>query len=143
MKSTAKRDIHIDHPNISIINGLVDDGMIDMIHEGCDCYIQCSKSEGVGMGAVEAACHNKPVIIQEYGGSIEYIKTPWVVSCTTAKVEWDDFLFVKETNWSKPSIDSLKEHMLDVYTKRIKTWDHSYTRNIINRDDIKHQLENW
>ena len=35
-----------------------------------DCYVSFSSSEGVGMGAVEAAIRNKPVIITDYGGCI-------------------------------------------------------------------------
>lgn len=143
LKSTARMAISFDHPDVIIMNNLVDKTTIDMIHKGCDCYIQFSKSEGVGMGAVEAAYNDKPVIIQEHGGTINYIKTPWIVSCTTAEVEADDFLFVKGSKWGKPCIDELKKHMLDVYSRNIRTWDHEYTRNLINDNDIKRQFENW
>ena len=50
------------------------------IHSKSDCYVSFSSSEGVGMGAVEAAVRNKPVIITDYGGATEYIETPYTIN---------------------------------------------------------------
>ena len=47
---------------------------MDKIHKSSDCYVSFSSSEGVGMGAVEAALRGKPVIITDYGGAPEYVK---------------------------------------------------------------------
>jgi glycosyltransferase involved in cell wall biosynthesis len=66
---------------------------MEHIHNGCDCYVNFSCSEGVGMGAVEAAMHNKPVIITEYGGASEYVNTPYTISCTLKPIGFDDFLY--------------------------------------------------
>jgi hypothetical protein len=43
--------------------GLLSDEEMENIHALGDCYVSFSSSEGVGMGAVEAALRNKPVII--------------------------------------------------------------------------------
>ena len=48
------------------------------IHAKSDCYVSFSSSEGIGLGAVEAALRNKPVIITDFGGAPEYIKTPYL-----------------------------------------------------------------
>jgi glycosyltransferase involved in cell wall biosynthesis len=64
-------------PNVHIINGLLPDDVIRDLHDQCHCYVSFSSSEGVGMGAVEAALYNKPVIITDYGAPREYIKTKY------------------------------------------------------------------
>jgi hypothetical protein len=83
------------------------------------------------MGAVEAAMHNKPVIITDFGGLQEYVKTPWVVPCTEGPIGFDDFLFTKDLHWGFPSEKVLEQHMFDCYNKRVTEWDHSHTRELV------------
>ena len=131
IKATCNREIEWKIPGVQIINGLLSSEEIDAIHDRCDCYINCSHSEGVGMGAVEAALRNKPVIIADYGGLQEYVKTPWVVPCAIGPIGFDDFLFTKDLNWGFPNQNELQMAMEDCYAKRVKTWDHSWTRELV------------
>ena len=117
-------------PRVHIIQEVLTDDELDNVHNSCDCYVNCSFSEGVGMGAVEAAIRDKPVIIPDYGGLKEYVKTPYIIKCTLGPVGRDDFLFQKHMMWGKPSLDDLMTHMKTCYDERIKTFDHSYTRSI-------------
>jgi glycosyltransferase involved in cell wall biosynthesis len=55
VKATCNSNVDIKLPNVEVINGLLSDEEMDTIHERCDCYVSFSKSEGVGMGPVEAA----------------------------------------------------------------------------------------
>ena len=96
VKATCGRDITIQFPNVEVINGLISNEEMDDIHHRSDCYISFSHSEGVGMGAVEAAVRDKPVIITNYGGAPEYIKTPYTIDCGLQELENDDFLFKKQ-----------------------------------------------
>lgn len=121
-------------PRVHIIQEVLSDEELDNIHNSCDCYINCSFSEGVGMGAVEAAIRDKPVIITEYGGLKEYVKTPYTVSCKLDKVGRDDNLFKKDMIWGKPDLYDLMRHMKTCYDNNIRTFDHSYTRSI--NDDV-------
>src|SRR6056300_478707 len=93
VKATCNQDVAINLPRVKVINGLISDEEMEDIHAMGDCYVSFSKSEGVGMGAVEAALHDKPIIITDYGGASEYIKTPYTIECELQELERDDFLF--------------------------------------------------
>lgn len=89
------------------------------------------------MGAVEAALRDKPVILQEYGGTVEYIKTPFVVPCSMIPVGVDDFLFKKDHMWGEPNIDMMVQHMKRVVSDDIRTWDHLHTKNLMSQVEQK------
>jgi glycosyltransferase involved in cell wall biosynthesis len=108
------------------------DEALERIHGSCHCYVNCSHSEGVGMGAVEAALRSKPVIITDYGGLKEYVKTPWTVSCTKGPIGFDDFLFTKDLEWGHPSHGELVASLKDCFQKRVTFWDHEHTRNLMS-----------
>ena len=139
IKATCLREIHLKIPNVLVINTLLSDDAIETIHASCHCYVNCSHSEGVGMGAVEAALRSKPVIISEYGGLKEYVKTPWIVSCTKGPIGFDDFLFTKDLEWGFPSQDDLIRCLRDCFEKRVSFWEHTHTKRIMSQvqDDLK------
>ncbi len=131
LKATCIQPLQLNIPNIVVINGLLSDEAMDRIHASCHCYINCSHSEGVGMGAVEAALMSKPVIITDYGGLKEYVKTPWVVPCSIGPIGFDDFLFTKDLKWGHPSTEALAQHMHDCFEKRVTIWDHTHTKELM------------
>lgn len=137
LKATCVKDVQINLPGVSVINGLLSENDMDRIHRDGDCYINCSFSEGVGMGAVEAALRNKPVIITDYGGLKEYVHTPFIVKCEEDECKLTDFLFQPHMKWGKPSIDDLIKHMKKCYEERYTHWDHSHTKLFI------HNAENF
>ena len=118
LKATCHTDVTWDFPNVKIINGLLPSEDIEEIHSQSHCYVNCSHSEGVGMGAVEAALRNKSVIITDFGGLKEYVKTPYVVECTPCTVGADDFLFKKDMVWGNPNMDQLIDCMKRAYNER-------------------------
>ena len=66
-----------------------------------------SSSEGVGMGAVEAAMRDKPVIITDYGGAPEYVKTPYTISIVDFKsCRMMTSYLRKGMQWGKPDKDT-------------------------------------
>lgn len=136
LKATCKQPVPMNLPRIEVINGLLPSSEIQRIHDRCDCYVSFSNSEGVGMGAVEAALNNKPVIITEYGGAKEYIHTPYVIPCTQKAVGMDDFLFTKDMIWGDPDFDTLMKFMKDVYDKQLRHQDHEYTKKLLRRETI-------
>jgi hypothetical protein len=131
LKATCVQPVQIQAPNIVVINGLLPDEAIDRIHGSCHCYVNCSHSEGVGMGAVEAAMMSKPVIISEYGGLKEYVQTPWVIKCSKGPIGFDDFLFTKDLEWGQPSHEDLIRCLKDCFEKRVSHWDHEWTHSIM------------
>ena len=139
MKATCNSEVKLDIPGVIVINGLISLEQMENIHAQGHCYINCSHSEGVGMGAVEAALRSKPVIITDYGGLKEYVKTPWVVPCTKGKIGFDDFLFKADHEWGHPDMEVLAEHMADCYAKKVKTWEHAHTQGLM--DEVKQSFE--
>ena len=140
VKATCKQPVDIKLPNVEIINGLISDEEMDKLHERCDCYVSFSKSEGVGMGPVEAALRNKPVIITNYGGSPEYVKTPYTIDCELQELERDDFLFKKGMIWGKPNPSQLLEFMEDAYEKKLRYMDHEHTKQLVGKGNILHEF---
>ena len=123
-------------PNVEVINGLISDEEMDKLHDRGDCYVSFSKSEGVGMGPVEAALRDKPVIITNYGGSPEYVKTPYTIDCELQELERDDFLFKKGMTWGKPNPSQLLEFMEDAYNKKLRYMNHEYTKKLVGKENI-------
>ena len=141
IKATCKQEVNIQHPNIKVINGLAPQEFVDRLHAMCDCYVSFSNSEGIGLGAVEAALRDKPVILPEYGGAPDYIKSDYMISCGTQEVLNDDFLFKKGMLWGKPNFEQLKEFMLDAHTKRLHKVDHSFTKQRVSAEEIIEQFK--
>lgn len=131
LKATCKEPVTWKIPGVTIINGLLSDEDLEHVHNSSHCYVNCSHSEGVGMGAVEAALRKKPVIITDFGGLKEYVHTPFVVSCTQTTVPCDDFLYQKGMVWGQPSLDELMKHMKQCYDENITEWDHSHTESLM------------
>lgn len=131
LKATCIQPVQMSIPNIVVINGLLPDEAMDRIHGSCHCYVNCSHSEGVGMGAVEAAMMSKPVILSDYGGLKEYVQTPWVIKCSKGPIGFDDFLFTKDLEWGYPSHEDLVRCLKDCFEKRVSHWDHEWTRSIM------------
>jgi glycosyltransferase involved in cell wall biosynthesis len=136
VKATALRDVDIKLPRVEVINGLISDEDMNAIHDRCDCYVSFSHSEGVGMGAVEAALRDKAVIITNYGGASEYIKTPYTIDCELEQLENDDFLFKKGMTWGKPNFDQLLEFMRHAYDNRVRHMDHEHTKKLVGKENV-------
>ena len=140
VKATCNYDVQMNLPRVTIINGLLPDEGIDQIHAEGDCYVSFSHSEGIGMGAVEAALHDKPVILPEYGAASEYIKSDYTIKCGMTKLVKDDFLFQKGMEWGDPDYGQLETFMRDAYEKRLRYVDHSHTKELLNEDRLREQF---
>jgi glycosyltransferase involved in cell wall biosynthesis len=140
VKATCSGDVNIKLPRVEVINGLISDDEMDRIHDRCDCYVNFSHSEGVGMGAVEAALRDKPVIITNYGGAPEYVKTPYTIDCKLRELDEDDFLFKKGMSWGDPNFDQLLEFMKHAYDNRIRYMDHKHTKTLVGKENILHEF---
>jgi glycosyltransferase involved in cell wall biosynthesis len=131
LKATCIRRAEFKAPGVVVIEGLLSDDDLDRVHNACHCYVNCSHSEGVGMGAVEAALRSKPVIITDYGGLKEYIQSPWVVPCTKGPIGFDDFLFTRNLEWGFPSQNHLMACLKDCFEKRVTFCDHTHTKELV------------
>lgn len=137
LKATCNADVSMNLPNVLVIQDFLNDEQLEDLHSKCHCYVSLSHSEGAGMGAVEAALRNKPVIIQEYGGTKEYIHTPYIVPCTITSVGVDDFLFKKEHMWGLPDNQKCIEYMKIIGNSNITHVDHSFTKTLMKNIENK------
>jgi glycosyltransferase involved in cell wall biosynthesis len=130
LKATCKTEVVLRVPDVEVVNGLITNEQLEtQIHGRGHCYINCSHSEGVGMGAVEAALHNKPIIIGDFGGLKEYINTPYVLHCKYTHVGSNaEFLFAPDMVWGQPDIDELIKYMKICYDERYTIHEHPETR---------------
>lgn len=131
LKATCVRPVDWKVPGVHIINGLLSNEDMERVHDQGDCYINCSHSEGVGMGAVEAAMRKKPVIISDYGGLKEYVHTPFVVKCKIGPIGFDDFLFTKDLEWGHPSQEDLMLHMQTCFDKKLSYSENAFTEGLM------------
>lgn len=136
LKATCMQPVEIRLPNVMVINGLIPQEDLDGLHLVSDCYVSFSSSEGIGMGAVEAALHNKPVIITDYGGAVEYIKTPYTIHCGLQEIPCDDFLFQKGMLWGRPNFDELVTYMKDAYSKKLTYMNHDFTKKLVSSEEV-------
>ena len=143
LKATCLQNVTLDIPNVQVFNGLLSEDQLERIHEVSDCYVSFSKSEGVGLGAIEAALRNKPVITTQYGGGSEYIETPYMISCTKEQLEKDDFLFKKGTYWGNPNFEELCAYMKDAFDKKLKYMQHDMTHMMTDKHRILDQFAHF
>ena len=144
LKATCNQHVKLNNmPNVFVMNGLIPEETLDQLHVNCNCYVSFSNSEGVGMGAVEAAIQDKPVIITEYGGAIEYIDTPYSVPCDLQEIPKDDFLFQKGMKWGNPDQNKLIEFMKDAFDKKLNYMNHSHTRTIVDGETIIKKIKSF
>ena len=142
IKQQSNDAIHMNIPNVQVINEQLDDQEMDLVHRQCDCYINFSHSEGgIGMGVIEAALRDKPVIKPGYAGGPEYVKTPYTIECVPKKVGNGYFLFTDEMVWGDPDPEQLLEFMRDAYDKQLRYMDHEYTKNILSSEKITNSLK--
>lgn len=136
VKATCHTDVQLNMPRVEIINGLVSDEEMDKIHDRADCYVNFSHSEGIGLGAVEAALRDKPVIITKYGAASEYVKTPYTIDCELQEIGVDDFLFKKDMLWGNPNFDQLLAFMKHAHDNRVRVMDHAHTRALVSKNNV-------
>ena len=131
----------IEHPRIINIVGELPEKDMEFIHDVCHCYVNLSFSEGVGLGVIEAAVRNKPIIMTDYGGQNDYVDTPHVIKTSLGKIGFDEFLFTKDMTWGHPDFDDYKEKLKDVHHDSTKSQDHSNTRKLVSKKSIKKILK--
>jgi glycosyltransferase involved in cell wall biosynthesis len=142
VKTQSNAPITINIPNVQFINEQLDDGQMELLHRQCDCYINFSHSEGVGMGVVEAALRDKPVIVPDFGGASEYVKTPYTIECSRKRIGEDYYLFKEDMIWGDPNPEQLLEFMKDAYDKKLRYMDHEYTKKLLSPESIIKSFEN-
>jgi glycosyltransferase involved in cell wall biosynthesis len=108
-------------PRIILDTTLRPDDFIDNLVTHCDVYLSLCNSEGVGLGACQAALKGKIIVMTGFGGQTEYVKEGcWInyklnaVNVPTNFVEW----IKPPQRWGYPSIDHAIKKLHDIYANK-------------------------
>jgi glycosyltransferase involved in cell wall biosynthesis len=90
------------------------------IINACDAYISMHRSEGLGLGMLEAMTIGKPVIATRYGGNLEFMSdnNSLLIDYQITEVMSDWGPYRKGWLWANPYIEDAVEKMLYLYENR-------------------------
>ncbi|MFQ5964295.1 MAG: glycosyltransferase [Candidatus Scalinduaceae bacterium] len=85
-----------------------------------DCFVSLHRSEGLGIGILEAMCLGKCVIVTKYGGNMEFTtsENSLLVDYKLTPIKQDFGPYKKGELWAEPNIDQCVEYMRTVYENR-------------------------
>lgn len=103
-------------PRIVVIDSTLTRGEIVSLIADCDCYLSLHRSEGFGLGMVEAMVHAKPVIATDFSGSQDFLsaETGFPVPCRLRPVRQGEYLNSDGQVWAEPDIEAASQAMRDV-----------------------------
>ena len=143
LKHNREAPREANHPNIINIIGELTDTDMMFIHDACHCYVNLSFSEGVGLGILEAALWDKPIIMTDYGGQNDYVDTSFKVKTTKGPIGFDEFLFTKDMTWGHPDHEDYKRILKEVYLDSPKNMDHPKTKKLVSARFIMNILKRY
>ena len=82
-----------------------------------DCYVSLHRSEGLGLGMMEAMYLGLPVIGTAYGGNMDFMneENSFLVKYSMTKVQNDFGPYKAGWLWAEPDVDHARECMEQVY----------------------------
>jgi len=91
---------------IKIINETMEKSRLLSLMAECDCYISLHRSEGLGLGPMEAMLLGKPVIVTNYSGNTDYAKpdNSCLVDYSLISVKEGQYLFHENQVWADPDV---------------------------------------
>jgi glycosyltransferase involved in cell wall biosynthesis len=107
-----------DDPRIRVIDQTL--SYVDLLglKKACDAYVSLHRSEGLGIGMIEAMQLGRPVIATNYSGNLEFCtpETAFLVDATLVPVAPGQYVGVEPgSRWAEPSLASAAAQMRRVY----------------------------
>jgi glycosyltransferase involved in cell wall biosynthesis len=95
-----------DDKRIRTINETIEKTKLLSMMAECDCYISLHRSEGLGLGPMEAMLLGKPVIVTNYSGNTDYAKpdNSCLVDYSLIPVKEGQYLFHENQVWADPDV---------------------------------------
>lgn len=113
----------------------------------CDCYLSLHRSEGFGLGMVEAMVHAKPVIGTDFSGSQDFLsaETGFPVPCQLRPIRPGEYVESDGQVWAEPDIKAASQAMRDVMadpeaTARIAQAGQAFVRQRYSRSNVGAEL---
>jgi glycosyltransferase involved in cell wall biosynthesis len=105
-------------PDITLINAIWSQLVVDSLYQEIDCYVSLHRSEGFGLTIAQAISSNKPVIATDYGGCKELIELSGcfpvdyaVIPCSATEI------YPAGSHWADPHREHASQLMRKVYTE--------------------------
>ena len=113
---TGLRALAAADPRIRLLEMRLDrDGILSLI-KACDCYVSLHRSEGLGLGMVEALMLGRPVIGTDFSGSRDFLneETGFPVAYRLVDVRAHDYPHAVGQRWADPDIEAAARAMARV-----------------------------
>lgn len=83
----------------------------------CDAYVSLHRSEGFGLGLIEAFNLKKPVVCTSFSGNMDFCSddTAYLVDYEIVPVQSDEYPYSDGLVWANPSISCAANQMREVY----------------------------
>jgi glycosyltransferase involved in cell wall biosynthesis len=89
---------------------------ISWLHENSSVFALSTRGEGFGLTIAEALMHEKPVVVPDQGGHIDYISPE---SAFFVQGHWTpsfgDLMHTSDTLWYEPNINSIRQQLRKAY----------------------------
>jgi len=112
-------EMKIKHRVLIINQNMVRDEFMSMINAS-DCYISLHRSEGLGLGMMEAMSMGKPVIATGYGGNTDFMNddNSLLVNYTLVPVEPGSAPYKPGWLWANADVSTAAEYMKRLYENK-------------------------
>ena len=90
---------------------------VNALFASADCYASLHRSEGLGLGMVQAMYLGKPVIATGYSGNLEFMNSEnsLLVNYEMTELDEDSGPYERGTRWAAPNVDHAATLMRWVY----------------------------
>ena len=110
---------------IAVLDAEMERDEILSLVAACDAYVSLHRSEGLGLGMIEAMMLGKPVIATDYSGSRDFLnnKTGFPVRYRTINVERHEYPHAEGQLWAEPDLQHAAEYMRQVQEQASDTME--------------------
>lgn len=115
INSTGLSDI----PNIILIHKALSSEEIESLHSYSNCYLSASRGEGLGLGMLESALYNNPVITHNFGEQSLYFNDSNLIyehQLGPVNGRSNPILYKANQQWAYPIYKSFKDKMIEAYS---------------------------
>jgi glycosyltransferase involved in cell wall biosynthesis len=103
-----------------LVERLLSDNEIKNLLRCSDCFVSLHRSEGFGLGLINAMFLGKPAIATEYSANTDFMNATnsCLVRYDLCPVPDGAYPFSKDQVWANPDVDHAVEHMLSLVSDR-------------------------
>lgn len=111
------REIIKDRPDIKVINAMLSHQETLSILASVDALISLHRSEGFGRIIAEAMFLNKPVVVSNFSGNLEFCNSEnsYLVEGDIIALSEGDYIFHEGQTWFEPRIDDASIKIKNLY----------------------------